>query len=114
MKKNQIRFTYLLRPHWKSLAIAFVAVLGQTVTDLLEPWPLKLVFDNILGNKKPPPWLAVFIYATIGQDKLSILAFVALAVLVIAIVGAISSYTQKYLTTSVASWVGHDLRRTLY
>src|SRR6266550_738586 len=114
MKKNQIRFTYLLRPHWKSLAIAFVAVLGQTVTDLLEPWPLKIVFDNILGNKKPPPWLAVFVYATIGRDKLSILAFVALAVLVIAIVGAISTYIQKYLTTSVAQWVGHDLRRTLY
>ena len=114
MKKKPLRFTYLLRPHWKSLTIAFVAALGQTVTDLLEPWPLKIVFDNILGDKKPPPSLAVFIYATIGQDKLSILAFVALAVLVIAIAGAISTYVQKYLTTSVAQWVGHDLRRTLY
>lgn len=112
MKKNQI--FYLLRPHWKALSLAFVAVLGETLTDLLEPWPLKIVFDNILGSKKMPEWLANAVHATIGTDKLSILLFVALAVLGIAVVGAISSYTEKYLTTSVAQWVGHDLRRTLY
>ena len=37
-----------------------------------------------------------------------------LAVAVIAIVGALSSYLEKYLTTSVGQWVMHDLRRTLY
>ena len=36
------------------------------------------------------------------------------AVAVIAVVGAFSSYLEKYLTTSVSQWVGHDLRRTLY
>src|SRR2546425_424428 len=114
MKKKKIRITYLLRPHWKTLAVAFVAVLGEAVTDLLEPWPLKIVFDNILGSKKLPPSLAVFVYATLGQDKVAILEFVALAVLLIAVVGALSTYTEKYLTTSVAQWVAHDLRRTLY
>ena len=34
--------------------------------------------------------------------------------LVIAILGALSSYVEKYLTTSVAQWVSHDLRRILY
>ena len=33
---------------------------------------------------------------------------------VIAVVGAASSYLEKYLTTSVGQWVMHDLRRTLY
>jgi subfamily B ATP-binding cassette protein MsbA len=112
MKK--IGITYLLRPHWKSLVLAFFAVLGEALTDLLEPWPLKVVFDNIIGSKKMPSWLATAVNSTIGIDKLSILAFVALAVVAIALVGAISSYTQKYLTTSVAQWVGHDLRRFLY
>src|SRR6266566_117826 len=112
--KKKIQITYLLRPHWKSLAIAFVAVLGETVTGLLEPWPLKIVFDNILGAKKMPPWMAVFVYATLGQDQLAILEFVVVTVLLIALVGALSAYTEKYLTTSVAQWVAHDLRRTLY
>ena len=34
--------------------------------------------------------------------------------LLIAVVGAISSYCEKYLTTSVGQWVAHDLRRMLY
>src|SRR5207244_5616684 len=36
------------------------------------------------------------------------------SVLAIAIVGAVSSYFEKYLTTSVGQWVMHDLRRVLY
>ena len=40
--------------------------------------------------------------------------FAVAAVARIAIVGAISSYFEKYLTTSVSQWVAHDLRRTLY
>ena len=50
----------------------------------------------------------------IGQDKLAVLNFAVLAVAVIAIVGALSSYLENYLTTSVGQWVMHDLRRTLY
>ena len=50
----------------------------------------------------------------IGPDKLAVLNFAVLAVAVIAIVGAISSYLENYLTTSVGQSVMHDLRRTLY
>ena len=32
----------------------------------------------------------------------------------IAAIGAICSYTEKYLTTSIGQWVMHDLRRTVY
>jgi len=35
-------------------------------------------------------------------------------VLAIAIVGALSSYLEKYMTTSIGQWIAHDLRRTLY
>ncbi|HXG91592.1 MAG TPA: ABC transporter ATP-binding protein [Blastocatellia bacterium] len=114
MKKRKIRITNLLRPHWASLAVAFVAVIGESLTDLLEPWPLKIVFDNVLGSKPMPRWLANFVDSAFGQDKTAILAFAAIAVVAIAAIGAISSYTEKYLTTSVGQWVMHDLRSTLY
>ena len=111
-KKTQIG--YLLRPHWFALTLAFIAVIGESVTDLLEPWPLKIIFDNVLGSKRMPEWLANIVYTTAGHDKTSILGFVAFSVIAIAIVGALSAYFEKYLTTSVAQWVSHDLRRTLY
>jgi len=112
MKKFQI--TDLLRPHWKTLTVAFVAVIAESATDLLDPWPLKVVFDHVLGSKPTPPWMTSIATSTFGTDKFALLSFAALAVLVIAIAGALSSYAEKYLTTSVGQWVMHDLRRTLY
>jgi len=111
--KNKIRISYLLRPHWQRLSFAMLAVLGETITDLLDPWPLKLVFDHVLGSKKMPHWLDTVV-APLGHGKVAILEFAALAVIAIALVGAISTYFEKYLTTSVGQWVMHDLRRTLY
>lgn len=102
-----------LRPHWKALTLALLAVAGEAATDLLEPWPLKIVLDYLLQSKRPPGWMSAMV-GWIGQDKLAVLNFAVLAVAVIAVVGALSSYLEKYLTTSVGQWVMHDLRRTLY
>jgi ATP-binding cassette, subfamily B, bacterial len=113
MKELKIRITDLLYPHWKALTLAFIAVLGESATDLLEPWPLKIVFDYIFGSKAMPDWLAGMV-AWLGDDKFAILNFAVLAVLTIAVFGAISSYVENYLTTSVGQWVMHDLRRVVY
>src|SRR5256714_10746940 len=111
--QKKIRITDLLYPHWGTLTFAFIAVLGESITDLLEPWPLKIVFDYVFASKRMPDWLAGIV-GFIGTDKFSILNFAVLAVIVIANFGAVSSYCEKYLTTSVGQWVMHDLRRVLY
>jgi ATP-binding cassette, subfamily B, bacterial len=111
---RKLRISHLIRPHWKTLSFAMVAVMGVIVTDIFEPWPIKIVVDNLLQSKKLPSWLGHFVSGIFGQDKLAILNFAVAAVAVIAMVGAISSYFEKYLTTSVSQWVAHDLRRTLY
>ena len=96
------------------MALALVAVLFETVTDLLEPWPLKIVVDNLLQSKPLPPWIAGVVNQVAGHNKFAVLNFAVLSVAVIAVVGAVSSYGEKCLTTSVGQWVMHDLRRTLY
>ncbi len=106
--------TSLLRPHLKLLVVGFVGVLGEGVANLLEPWPLKVVLDNVLKSKPAQGWLNTWILSLFGHNTLGVLNFAALAVLVIAIVGAGCSYVEKYVTTSVGQWVTHDLRRTLY
>jgi len=96
MLQKKIRIIDLLYPHWGTLSLAFIAVLGESITDLLEPWPLKIVFDYVFGSKRMPDWLASSV-SYIGTDKFSILNFAVLAVIVIAIFGAVSSYVEKYL-----------------
>ena len=114
MSSRRLRIIDLVRPHWKALTIALVAVLGETLTDILEPWPIKIVVDNILQSKKLPSVLGGIVTGLFGSNAGAVLYFAVAAVALIAIVGAVSSYVEKYLTTSVSQWVGHDLRRTLY
>jgi ATP-binding cassette, subfamily B, bacterial len=105
----------LLKPHSKALAFGLLAVIGESAASLLEPWPLKIVLDNV-GLKAHPAkgWLSPLVASIAGTDKLAIVKFAALAVLAIAVLGALCSYAEKYFTTSVGQWVMHDLRRTLY
>src|SRR5215831_7027322 len=103
----------LLRPHVKFLTIGLLAVVGEGVANLLQPWPLKLVLDNVLKSQPIHGWLNPLVLSITGSDKLALLKFAALAVLVIALVDAVCTYTEKYVTTSVGQWVMHDLRRML-
>jgi ATP-binding cassette subfamily B protein len=109
-----LRILRLLRPHWKALTLALVAVLGETLTDILQPWPIKIIVDNILQSKKLPAALGGLVTALFGHNATAIVNFAIASVAGIAIIGAVSSFFEKYLTTSVSQWVSHDLRRTLY
>jgi ATP-binding cassette subfamily B protein len=104
----------LLRPHVKALLLGMIAAIGGGIANLLEPWPLKIVLDNVLRSRPPSGWLTQLILSTAGDDKLAALKFAAVAVLVTAAIGAVCSYAQKYLSTRVGQWVLHDLRQTLY
>jgi subfamily B ATP-binding cassette protein MsbA len=108
-----LRIIDLLRPHWKAMTIALVAVAGEATTDLLEPWPIKIVLDYVLQSRQLPGWM-IIVVSWIGEGKLAILTFALAAVAAIAIAGAASSYVENYLTASVGQWVMHDLRRTVY
>lgn len=87
-------------------------MLGRAAADLLEPWPLKLIFDHVIGSKPVPDWLAR--WPLVGAGPVAMLNAAAGAVVAIAIAGAISSYTEKYLSTTVGQRVMHDLRQLLY
>jgi subfamily B ATP-binding cassette protein MsbA len=104
----------LLRPHLRGLTIGIAAVFVEGIANLAEPWPLKVVLDNVLKSKAGQGWFNQLIFSAAGTDKVAILQLAALAVLVIAAVGAASSYTEKYITTNLGQWVVHDLRHTLY
>lgn len=102
----------LLRPYWRSLALAALVMIVGSGVALLEPWPLKIVLDHVIAAKPAPPWLSDW---TVGDGaRLALLDATVVAVLAIAAVAAASSYTQKYLSTTVGKRVGYDLRRRLY
>ena len=110
MARRGVNLLALLRPHAAVLVVAFGAVLLQGLADLLEPWPLKVIFDYVLGGKTRPPWLVALLPADAAPT--TVLDIAAAVVVLIAIVGALGSYTEKYLSTTVAKRVGYRASAT--
>jgi len=112
-KKQRLNLVRLLSPYWKQFLLGIIAVVIQALTDLLQPWPLKIVVD-LVGEKPMPGWLSGWVAALFGADKLAVLTFIAVAVVVIAVLAAIASYVESVSMMGVGQWVTHDLRSTLY
>jgi subfamily B ATP-binding cassette protein MsbA len=103
----------LLKPHSRALALGFTAAVGEGIANLLEPWPLKIVLDNLLRDKPAEGWLNSLLLSWEITNS-PFLLFAAIAALLVGILGALCSYAEKYYTSTVGQWVLHDLRGTLY
>ena len=106
--------TRFVKPYRAFLALAFLGALGETLADLLQPWPLKLLFDQIFNNRPLPAAISAFVTKAFGQQALDLLYFVLFAVVGIAALNAWASYIQDFFMPRISHWVIHDLRRQLY
>jgi ABC-type multidrug transport system fused ATPase/permease subunit len=104
----------LLSPYRGWLLVILFAMLVQTAMSIAAPWPLKIVLDNVVGTHKPPEWLRHFHVSPLRGDKMELAAIAAIGTLLIALLGAISSYLENYFTESAAQWVAYDLRNQVY
>ena len=114
LSRKRLTIRELLKPHTGSLVLGLVCVVGEAAANLLEPWPLKIVLDDVLRNKGDHADVLRWIHSLVGADKFAILKFACLAVLLIAVLDAVCSYGEKYLTTSMGQWITYDLRRAIY
>jgi subfamily B ATP-binding cassette protein MsbA len=104
----------LLRPHRRALWLGLLAIAGESFADVLQPWPLKVVLDNVITHKGQHGWLTRLIHEHIGYSDAKILLAACIALIAIALVDAVCTYGEKWVTTTVGQWVSHDLRRALY
>ena len=76
--------------------------------ELLKPWPLKVVIDNVLGNK--PLDLAPF--STWSTTEL--LAFACISLVAVSLIGGLLTVLHNYTTIGVGQRMVNDLRGALY
>ncbi len=50
----------LVRPYRGTLLIILVAMVVETLMSLAAPWPLKIILDNVVGDKKMAPGCTIF------------------------------------------------------
>ena len=102
----------LLR-RWRLLLGALACSLGYTAVRLLEPWPLKVIFDNVLLAKPLDLGLPLFDRSVAG-DRTALLAAATLAILVFAVLRGVLYAWETMLATRVGQEVVLRLRRRLF
>ena len=112
--KGQISIIGLLTPQWKGLAIGITSAFGGVLADVLQPVPVKVIIDNVLGGKPVQHSVAARIVSPFGTGSAAMLNFAVVTVFVIALLNALSSYAQNLSMTTVGQWIVHDLRSRLY
>src|SRR5215472_13437872 len=71
--KREISMVRLLVPHWKTLFIGFASALGSVLADILQPVPVKIAIDNVLGGKPLKHWIAAWLSSPFGAGPAELL-----------------------------------------
>ena len=93
------------------LAIACTLIIAGA--DLLRPWPLKLIIDNILLGKRLPPALRTF-EAFFSADKTWATVAVASLLIALSAIKGFSVYAQTSITSRIGYRIAHALRGELF
>ena len=96
----------IVRRHWGALGGAAASTVLMTLADLAQPWPLKYLIDNLVTGRSIP--------FTITSSDLRTLLLIAAAVVGIALLDALATYTGDLWLKRAGESIAHELRLQMY
>jgi len=97
-----------LRPYWLTFGLALGQLFFISALELLKPWPLKIIIDNVLSGR-PLPWGFA---PSWSSESLLVLACTGLVVVYLLLGGL--RLLNDYTTIRIGQSMVNDLRRDLY
>ena len=101
-----------LLPYLRPYRLRFLWALAQVFLiagfELLKPWPLQIILDNVLGGKAPG---LAFLQ---GWSLLALLGFACLGMVVVQLVGGALTLLHNYTAIGVGQRMVNDLQGALY
>ena len=113
MLKLLWQFRGFMRPYRGRLAVGLSALLASVGFALIEPWPVKILVDSVLGTRPFPGWVPDVVAG--GSEDLRIGALCA-TLLVVVVVGAGGAleYAGTYLSQSAGQRLTYDIREAVH
>src|SRR6476646_798926 len=114
-QRAQGRFNRVLREHLAEvkgrLSIAAVFTLLLAFSDLLRPWPLKLIFDYVLFKKPIPHSLSVM-HGLISHGEVAAVVIISSGIVAISLLKSFAAYSQPHIVSQIGFRFAHSLRGT--
>jgi len=112
LRRVVARLTPYLRGRKGSLVLALASTVGYMLLRLLEPWPLKLLFDNVLLGVPLPASLSFLERLTDSRGTL--LGVIVGSIVAIALLSGFLYYWQNVLSAYIGQKVVSGLRLDLF
>src|SRR5579859_1039483 len=100
-------------PYWRRLTLALLAGIGSSLTDVLRPWPLKFIVDNVVLHRHHA--VSIFpLTALAGQNRFHILLAAVLLIVLVAALNGLFDFLQVLWMSQAGQRVVFALRNALY
>lgn len=110
-----VRLLRYALPHVRLLVTVLMAMAFNIVLELLRPWPLKLLLDNVLGHEALPAGLQHVLDALPGPGGVQgLLLWVALSTVGIFLIGTLTSMVHAIASVSLGQRVTYALGADLF
>jgi len=107
------RFRPLLAPHRGKMLKAFVWMIGAIGAGLIAPWPLQMVIDGVLLDKRGSGAL-LWLDGWLPADREQLLLVSCVMVVVVALLHGLCTHRQRILAATVGHRVVSDLRMAVF
>ncbi|MFQ5649825.1 MAG: ABC transporter ATP-binding protein [bacterium] len=116
-KSRKYTFAFVaenLEAHRRAFGSIFFLTLGAILAELLKPWPLKFVIDYLVEGQPGRGGVGLALPAVLTDSVPAFLAFIAAAILLIAVADGVITYHSTYLQKKTGGEIITRLRSRLF
>jgi ATP-binding cassette subfamily B protein len=110
--RRQLRLLKYAQGQWRAVLALVATMFVDIALDLLKPWPLKLIIDNVLGDEPLPDVLTSILPG--AADARGLAAWAAGGVVLIFLLGTASSAFYNYLSLKLGQRMAFTLAGDLF
>jgi ATP-binding cassette subfamily B protein len=103
-----------IRPFWRQIGLLLLIDLLATPLLLLTPIPLKIAVDSVIGSDPLPGFVDPFVPASVLSSSITLLAFVAVLMVLVVLLGELQSLVSYVLQTRTGERLTLDFRGRLF
>ncbi|NUO78557.1 ABC transporter ATP-binding protein [candidate division KSB1 bacterium] len=101
------------KKYWKTLSVAGLALLAGIATEMLRPWPLKLILDHVILDESLPANLH-FLNPMLEDDPKLLLLILSVSIVLVIALESFFTYINKFWISSTGDRINADIRERVF